>query len=515
MIRLIIFTITAIGTVFFSSSQFTDPYFVPQWGILILGIILLVIVMAIHSIYPFDNYPSKPHHWIIVILVAIVGIEACYGLSNVFTIRTYGFTKITGTLDNTAGFAACLCAGFPFCLLLTTQKGWKRYLGSIVAITIIIATVLSLSRAGILSLLITFAVWIWKRLRIPVRIKWSFLLLASIFMTGLLYYLKKDSADGRLLIWKCSLNMIKDQPLSGWGIGGFEAHYMDYQAEYFKQNPDSKYTLLADTVQYPFNEYLNIGVTLGMLGIMAILIWLVYLWRVYIRHPNYEKECALLVWLSVGVFSAFSYPLMYPFVWLLLGYASVILLKDTWKLQPFFLKVTALCLLVSCLWMGNRTYRRIKAELLWAEAVENSSFGQIKQAMQKYQQVYPVLRKDRYFMYNYAMELNRHGMNDDALRVAKECRSLWADYDLELLLGNLYEQMNEESQAKEHYIKASQMCPNRFVPLYQLVLLLDKNGQKDEAFQIAQHIIEKPVKVPSYQVNRIKKEMNDYIIRRE
>lgn len=76
MIRLIIFTITAIGTVFFSSSQFTDPYFVPQWGILILGIILLVIVMAIHSIYPFDNYPSKPHHWIIVILVAIVGIEA-------------------------------------------------------------------------------------------------------------------------------------------------------------------------------------------------------------------------------------------------------------------------------------------------------------------------------------------------------------------------------------------------------------------------------------------------------
>ena len=51
--------------------------------------------------------------------------------------------------------------------------------------------------------------------------------------------MKKDSADGRLLVWICSMNMIKDNLLLGWGIGGFEAHYMDYQASYFERNPNS------------------------------------------------------------------------------------------------------------------------------------------------------------------------------------------------------------------------------------------------------------------------------------
>jgi hypothetical protein len=38
-----------------------------------------------------------------------------------------------------------------------------------------------------------------------------------------LYFLKKDSADGCLLIWCCSLEMIQDKPLSGHGSGGWRS----------------------------------------------------------------------------------------------------------------------------------------------------------------------------------------------------------------------------------------------------------------------------------------------------
>ncbi len=62
------------------------------------------------------------------------------------------------------------------------------------------------------------------------------LLIAGIMVSGLagMYFLKKDSANGRLFIWKVTLKMIGDYPLTGTGFGGFKARYTDYQAAWFK-----------------------------------------------------------------------------------------------------------------------------------------------------------------------------------------------------------------------------------------------------------------------------------------
>ena len=332
-----------------------------------------------------------------------------------------------------------------------------------------------------------------------------------LILAGLLYGAKKDSADGRLLIWRCSLEMMKDRPLLGWGIDGFEAHYMDYQAAYFGQHPDSRYASLADTVQYPFSEYLNIGVTFGAVGLLTLTAWLDCLGCAYVRHPAAGKEYGLLAWLAIGVFAAFSYPLMYPFVWLVLAYAAAKLLGDVGTVRPAFLRAGAVCLLAGCCWAGSQTYRRVKAELEWAEALTASTLNQTDRAMEQYRRVYPVLGADRYFLYNYAAELHRNGLHDESLRVAEECHLHWADYDLELLLADLHEQQGNVSRAEVHYRQASLMCPNRFVPLYRLAQLLDRTGRKEEAAQLAWQIEDKPVKIPSFRVDWIKKEMHEYI----
>lgn len=69
---------------------------------------------------------------------------------------------------------------------------------------------------------------------------------------------EENSADGRLLIWQCGINMVKDAPWIGHGLGSFEAHYMDYQANFFKQCGQSRFSMLADNVKQPFNEYLGL-----------------------------------------------------------------------------------------------------------------------------------------------------------------------------------------------------------------------------------------------------------------
>ena len=86
-----------------------------------------------------------------------------------------------------------------------------------------------------------------------------------------LYHYKKDSADGRLLIWTVTSNIIKDNPLLGVGQDRFKAHYMDYQADYFRNNPGSKYEQVADDNQYAFNEALLAWSENGLIGLILLL----------------------------------------------------------------------------------------------------------------------------------------------------------------------------------------------------------------------------------------------------
>ena len=58
------------------------------------------------------------------------------------------------------------------------------------------------------------------------------------------------------------------------------------------------------------------------------------------------------------------------------------------------------------------------------------------------------------------------------------------------------------------------MCPNRFVPLYQLVLLLKKEQRLAEAIQIAKEIINKSEKVHSPIISQIKREMSNLVSNR-
>lgn len=505
-----IFSLTAMGTIFFCSSLFVDSYLVPKWMILAIGFIFWGIDTALHYVYPFKRYSIKFPYLIEVVIVSIVGLEACYGLLSIITSEKNSFSTLTGTFDNTAGFAVCLCAGFPYCLQLATKKRRHKFLGIIVGIIITIAMIFSHSRTGIMSLSIVFSIWLWKYLRFSKEERKYFFYFFS-FLIVSLYWMKKDSADGRLLVWICSMNMIKDNLLLGWGIGGFEAHYMDYQASYFERNPNSHYAFLADSVQYPFNEYLNVLVSFGIIGILILLLWFIYLYYAYIRHPNDKKKYAILVWLEISIFATFSYPLMYPFVWLVLSYATRNLLKDFYNLPPSYYRIVSVGLFIVCFWIANRTYRQIKAELLWSETVESSPTCQQNLIIEKYKLVYSELKTDRYFLYNYATKLYLNNEFNTALIIALECRALWADYDLELLLAEIYKAKIDFINAEKHYRVAAYMCPNRFVPLYNIVLLLEKQGKRNEAKKMACSILKKKVKIKSATVSFIKNEMTEYI----
>jgi len=176
-----------------------------------------------------------------VVISAICTVEAIYALCQwadwVVPNMTY---RVTGHFDNPAGLVACLCVGISFSLY---QYG--RIPTKVVCIClsiIFVAISISKSRTGIiaaLALLVDFAL----RLRgVNVRRRIAVIIVVATALIVVGYFLKRDSADGRMLIWLCSWNMLCDSPWTGHGIDAFRRLYMEYQADWLVSHP-SKFIL--------------------------------------------------------------------------------------------------------------------------------------------------------------------------------------------------------------------------------------------------------------------------------
>lgn len=381
----------------------------------------------------------------------------------------------------------------------------------------VLAIFLSHSRSGMVSIVAVCIMFLCGRF-VHGRL-WRYLL--SVSMIGLLiigsYWLKKDSADGRMLIWRCGLEMVKDAPWTGHGIGSFEAKYMDYQADYFKEyGSQSRYAMLADNVKQPFNEYLGVLINFGIVG-LALLLGIVWaLLYCYKQNPAQEKKIALYILLSIGVFSFFSYPFMYPFTWMVTFLAVFMLTVDylkrikieTWGRNIMY-TATMMCFFWGLFKLGERT----QSERSWQEASVLALCRSYDEALPYYVSLKHRFKDNPYFLYNYAAVLTEIKEYEKALEVALECRKYWADYDLDLMIGENYQHLNKPKQAEIYYKNASMMCPSRFVPLNFLYDLYEETGDRRKSLEVAVKVLDTPVKVKSLVVNQIRYKMKQAILK--
>lgn len=508
-----------IGTLFFSSSHFVDAQTTPKWyaGIfcmLLIGTYTAIRLLFRPSILYWNQGAIKRSIWIIDLLCLL---QAIYGiLQYIGWLPTNSQFTCTGSFDNPAGFAASLAAGFPLCFFLFKKSNRVgKFIATLSAVCIFSTIVFSGSRTGILSVAVIIGVLLYTH--VPIRTKMKRALSTSLLILLLagLYFLKKDSADGRLLIWRCSWNMILDKPFLGHGQGGFEAHYMDYQASYFSQHTDSRYSILADNIQYPFNEFLHIWVNYGVIGLFLLLLCVAFITFCHYKRATLNSDIAILCLSSIGICALFSYPMMYPFVWLILVLSCITILHESKICQKHPsakpIRIMALTVIVAGIYIGGRTAKRVQAEFAWCKIAYSSLHSKTEKLLPYDALLKTELAGDRYFLYNYSAELHDAQQITKSLAMACTCRKLWSDYDLELLIARNYEYLKRYPQAEQHYLLASQMCPNRLIPLYQRVLILDKMGQKEEAKVLAKLIVEREVKIRSFTTQQIKRDMKKYI----
>ena len=510
MIRLFhfLFAAACIGSMFVYSHQFTDAYIVPKWCC-VLFVLLWMLVCAAFLALQRKSIVTDMTIWGSII-VSSCWVQAVYGiLQYVGLFPSHATFRVTGSFDNPAGFAACLCAGLPFVVFLIIHRNkYIRYAGWLAGGVMVLAVFLSHSRSGMVSVIAVCIMYLCGRF-VHGRL-WRYLL--SVSMIGLLiigsYWLKKDSADGRLLIWRCGLEMVKDAPWTGHGVGSFEAKYMDYQADYFKEyGSQNRYAMLADNVKQPFNEYLGVLINFGIVGLALLLGMVGALVYCYRQNPTQEKKIALYILLSIGVFSFFSYPFMYPFTWMVTFLAVLMLTADYLKrikIGTWGRNIIYSAALMGFFWGQVRLGARTQSERSWQKASEVALGHSCDEALPYYVSLKHRFKDNPYFLYNYAAVFTEAKEYEKALKVALECRKYWADYDLELLLGDIYREKKDYKQAEEYYMSASYMCPSRFLPLYQLYELYKCIGNTEKASELAKILLEKPAKVNSALIKRIR-----------
>jgi len=345
------------------------------------------------------------------------------------------------------------------------------------------------------------------------------LLLVVFGLVFLLVQYKKDSANGRLLIWKAALSGIKEAPLQGKGFNAFQAKYGHYQAAYFqKHSYNPKEIMLADNMNTALNDYLEIVFNLGFIGLLLIFAFYLSLFKGIAGKAcndadNVVAVAVLVIFFVSGVFY-FVEKMLYVKVMTLyfaaysVGYCKKII---SFHFRSTAQKSIASIILIFCFFAGYATVNKAQHYTKWKKANALDQFGYFEEARTEYEHIYPHLQFTGQYLYMFAKNLYENETYRQCLASMEVAKPKVSNSDFYVLLGDVYFKTGDYENAAISYGYAAKMVPNRFRPLYKLFKMYEELGETQRASEIAQKIITKPVKVDSYEIQQIIKECIDFI----
>lgn len=209
--------------------------------------------------------------WVVAAFVAGAAISAGYGIA----LPTEGTDvgRLSGTVGDPNEFAAVLVAALPLAIALAAGRNWPpavRAVGAGAAVLSVAGTVLSLSRGGLVALIVVLLAGLvfagrWRAKLLPIV---PFVLIACLG-----YFLATPSAlervtssnggTGRADLWRVGWRMVEARPVLGVGAGNFANASIHYLLRPGRLNRSD---LVASTPKVAHNTYLTVLAELGLVG---------------------------------------------------------------------------------------------------------------------------------------------------------------------------------------------------------------------------------------------------------
>lgn len=362
-------------------------------------------------------------------LVGVAFLEAVYAIVRMFWGGQEGMVA-SGTFDNPAGLAFCLCAALPFHACLWRRcpgRLWFRSALAVCALVILTAILCTGSRTGWICLALYAALWLQKQWQGHRMMKLTILAVLAVGLAWGISVVKTDSTNGRRFILERSWELVQARPFAGYGPGGFLREYMPRQADYFKAHADSGHAWLASEVYHPLNEFVWVWIECGLPGVLLSLGALAWLLSGLFRRRDIFSRMLAVSLCACVVFALFSYPLKYPLA-SVIGIAAVGRMCSgmlgrgrmdgkCWRWAGMAGIVVAVVALI-------KVFVAYSYEYEWSRVARQALRGHSREMMPRYAGLYGHYRHDASFLYNYAAEQFYAGRYEEALSTARECRAL-------------------------------------------------------------------------------------------
>ena len=321
-----------------------------------------------------------------------------------------------------------------------------------------------------------------------------------------------------MLVWRVTSDMIKAKPLLGHGYDGFKSEYMNYQEAHFRNNlnVDVKDLVVADNINYAFNEPLQFVAENGLIGGAFVLLVLLFLFRIKNNSIMLISQAGLI---SVMVFSLFSYPTqILPiklnavlYLSVMSGFSNQILGWKASRVRHIIKVIVTLFLLTFVILSTRMVGQLYKAFQDWDTAISLYETRNYSDALIYYKRSFPALQKNGDFMMQYGKALSVAGVHKLALHILHKAQRYSNNTVIQIAMGDSYAALKQYNKAERAYINAWYMSPNKFYPKYLLAKLYFKIGNKRQATKIAKDLLKKKVKIESLAIQQIQVEMRKII----
>lgn len=530
-VLLIVPIIALLSVVFITNSALPSGELLVQWAwlaktcILFTIFILIVLLVSYKTMWVLSAfYPT-----VIWTLILLGGGQAIYGLRQIYGYASshHSLFVLTGSFFNPGPYSGYLAMILPLCLNEWLQLRAKvnrsyieqvaYYLAGGVMLLILCVLPTGMSRSAWLAVSIS-GLWIYGMhysWGLKLQMAWqehckkviaiTTLGLICMVMGGVaLFYLKEDSANGRLFIWKIVCRAIAKRPVTGYGVDGFGCAYGRAQEEYFEKGEyTSQEEMVAGSPEYAFNEYLQVIIEWGAgLSLVAFIVIGICLWRGIMGKRL--SACGGVISLLVFAFS--SYPMQLPtFVitfFLLLAACVIGHSRMTLTVFTFFIG-----------WMGVGLWKGdVSKECQdWTKVKMLYDIGAYDAAKKAYQELYPALKGRGPFLFEYGHCLHKLKEYDASTGILKEAESRNCDPMILNIIGKNFQQQQHYDEAEEYFIRSTHRLPGRIYPYYLLAKLYAECGRAKKMQEMAGIVLTKEPKVQSTAVREMREEMRKLI----
>jgi O-antigen ligase len=502
--------------------------------------VLLLLVIVLYFYFRIVLSGSGFYrYWLVLFLIVGGLVEAYLGLLQLygFEVSQHARFRLTGSFFNPGPYACYLAVVLP-CAFHSLLRDWdctkvKFHLrcmpiyfrwgvSALTCVGIVLILPASMSRTAWMAGAVACGAVVFLHFRKEIgrffkgRCKVVLLLIIALCAGAAagMYHIKKDSADGRALIWKISLQVAVRHPF-GVGIGQFPAVYGEAQSAYFEAEKGTEQEQrVAGNPEYGFNEYLQIAIEQGVVPLALFLCILGYSLYKGFKRRKTGATASLLSLLFVAVS---SYPFsVLPFLIVM----SLLLAMINDRRKPHFDQnspsissrvalpiFVLLCGISILLWICCTVRPTYQAYRSWGQLRWMYQSGAYEICTKAYSALEPQLSDQLDFLFEYAQSLSKTRHYNESNRILGKAARISCDPMLYNVMGKNHQAMRQYEQAEQCLLKAAHIVPNRMYPWYLLALLYEEQGDIDKAKAMARIVLTKEPKVQSTAIREMRERM--------